>query len=215
MGISALVILAATVWPILSYELNAREKYPILVSSRIDGASEILEDLDYTHASNWIPSQGKDAFADQNASFFTLSIPKLGIDNATVAVGGEDLSESLILFPGTALPGKRGNAVIFGHSILPLYYDPKDYLAIFSTIDRLEKGDEVYINYDGISYVYSVKDMFEVKPTDIEILEQNLDGSYLSLVTCSPMGHPFKPKRLIVRAKISSDSNQANAATRN
>jgi len=119
-----------------------------------------------------------------------------------VAIGGEDLSKSLIQYPGTATPGKRGNAVIFGHSILPIFYNPKDYLAIFSTLPTLKKGDEILVSYDGVSYKYLVEDMFEVLPTDIEVLEQNTSDSFLSLITCVPPGDPRKPRRLVVRARI-------------
>ncbi len=84
-------------------------------------------------------------------------------------------------------------------------------MAIFSTLDRLQKGDKIYINYDGISYKYRVEEMFEVRPTDIEILEQNAGNSYLSLVTCTPMGDPRKPKRLVVRASLIPSTRPASA----
>lgn len=131
-----------------------------------------------------------------------MSVPRLNIEKATVSIGGEDLSQSLIQYPGTALPGKIGNAVVFGHSILPQFYNPKNYMSIFSTIDKLEEGDDIKIAYDGVSYTYEVSNIFEVLPTDIRILEQNTDDSYLTLVTCSPPGNPLRPKRLIVRARI-------------
>jgi len=83
-------------------------------------------------------------------TFYNISIPKLRIDNAVVAIGGEDLNEHLIQYPGTALPGRRGNAVIFGHSILPRFYDPKRYISIFSLLHTLEMGDPIYVYYDGI-----------------------------------------------------------------
>jgi sortase A len=134
----------------------------------------------------------------------------LGIKKATIAIGGEDLSESLIQYPGTALPGKNGNAVIFGHSILPQFYDPEDYLSIFSTLPTLDEGDEIQLDYDGVVYKYIVENMFEVLPSDIEVLEQDRSDSFLTLVTCVPPGHPLKPKRLVVRARI-VPIEQANA----
>jgi sortase A len=66
----------------------------------------------------------------------------------------------------------------------------------------LEKGDEVRINYDGIEYLYRVESLFEVFPTDIQVLEQDESDSFLTLVTCTPPGDPRKPKRLIVRARV-------------
>jgi len=149
-------------------------------------------------------------FTSENVKFFPLSIPKLKIENATVAIGGEDLSENLIQFPETALPGKPGNTVIFGHSILPLFYDPENYLAIFSTLYKLKAGDEAYVFYDGISFKYQVENVFEVKPDDIQILEQDSSTSFLTLVTCTPPGDPRKPERLIVRARL-IPVNQKNA----
>ena len=141
-------------------------------------------------------------FVASNISYYTISIPKLKIQNATVAIGGEELAEHLIQYPGTALPGKNGNAVIFGHSILPIFYNPKDYLSIFSLLPTLAVGDEIEINYDGITYKYEIESAFEVSPTDIQVLDQNKSDSFLTLVTCVPPGDPRKPRRLVVRARI-------------
>lgn len=201
-GASGLIILTATIYPIASYEFIARQKYPDLISPIPDKQKTQNQPNDYTKASNWFVGSAQEDFKVSKVSYYTLSIPKLRIENATVAIGGEDLSKSLIQYPGTALPGKNGNAVIFGHSILPRFYDPKNYIAIFSTLSKLEKGDEIDINYDGISYLYRVSSVFEIYPTDIQVLEQDVSSSYLTLVTCTPPGDPRKPKRLIVRAKV-------------
>lgn len=204
-GISGLVILISTLYPILSYEWEAGMKYPVLISPLMDEqtASFKFEDKDYTKLSQWFEGrEEKMEIINDTTQFFTLSIPKLSIDNAIVKVGGEELSGSLIQYPGTALPGNIGNSVIFGHSILPQFYDPKNYLAIFSTLNQLDEGDLIYVSYNGKLLKYQIEAMFEVKPQDIQILEQNSVNSYLTLVTCTPPGHPLKPKRLIVRAKL-------------
>ncbi len=204
LALSGLTILFSTIYPILSYEWEASQKYPVLISPLVDTdtGSFKFSDKDYTKANNWFENTKESDFETQEKRYFTLSIPKLKIDSATVTVGGEDLSDSLIQFPGTALPGKIGNSVIFGHSILPQYFDPNNYLAIFSTLPTLVKGDEVFANMDGATYKYIVREMFEVKPSDIQILEQSTSSSYITLVTCTPPGHPLKPKRLIVRAEL-------------
>jgi sortase A len=203
-AVSGLMILVSTLYPIASYEWEAQQKYPTLISPLVDEekGSFKFDSTDYTKASNWFEGQDKTDNTNDNVIYFNLSIPSLGIDNATVAVGGEDLTEHLVQYPGTALPGKNGNTVIFGHSILPQYFDPENYMSIFSTLPTLEEGDFVYANYDGILYKYQVEDMFEVKPSDIQVLEQNTIGSYMTLITCTPPGHPLKPRRLIVRTKL-------------
>lgn len=202
---SGLVILAGVFWPIVSYQPPRNE-------SQIQGLVDPLpakqplkvnESLDYTKASNWflggVPSP---EFYATKVSFYNLSIPKLKIENAIVAIGGEDLTKNLIQYPGTALPGKMGNSVIFGHSVLPIFYNPKDYVSIFSILPTLKKNDEIIVKYDGVIYNYKVENLFEVAPVDIQVLEQDKTDSFLTLVTCVPPGDPRKPKRLIVRARV-------------
>lgn len=207
-GISGLIILAGVIIPIVSYQSLSKEKYPDLISPLPqDSVLGNEGELDFTKASNWfVGGAQKENFISNNVSFYTLSIPKLKIENATVAIGGEDLAKSLIQYPGTALPGKKGNAVIFGHSVLPIFFNPKDYISIFSTLPNLKKGDQIQVVYDGIIFNYKVENMFEVIPTDIQVLEQNESDSFLTLVTCVPPGDPRKPKRLIVRARIVAPS---------
>lgn len=202
-GTSGLVILFSALYPIVSYEWESGQKYPVLLSPVVKEEGLILNDFDDTQASNWFPeAASNEVFFSSKVSYYTLSVPKLKIENATVAVGGENLSENLIQYPGTTQPGKNGNTVVFGHSILPIFYSPQNYMSIFSTLPTLQKGDEIGINYDGIFYKYRVEAMFEVSPTDIQVLDQDTSDSFLTLVTCVPPGDPRKPKRLIVRARL-------------
>jgi sortase A len=200
-ALSGFAVLCYVFMPILLYEVNNASK-EYLSPIPVDEAYAADAQIDFTKASNWIVGDAHPQFAQTNVRFYTLSIPRLGIKQASVAIGGEDLSKSLVQYPGTAVPGNLGNAVIFGHSILPQFFNPKDYMSIFSTIPTLKKGDEIKIEYDGVSYRYRVEDKFEVQPTDVQILEQNTSDSFLSLVTCTPPGDPRRPKRMIVRARV-------------
>ncbi len=156
--------------------------------------------VDYTKASNWFPSE-KVTFTESESATYSLSIPKLEIKEAKVVVGLEDLKKSLVQYPGTALPGKFGNTIIFGHSVLPQFFNPKNYISIFSTLPTLRAGDEIFLNYNQVEYKYLVEQMIEVSPDDISILAQRHDDSYLSLVTCVPPGTFLR--RLIVRGRLS------------
>lgn len=203
-GVSGLVILFASFWPIVQYQLNESKNYETLLTPLVLENLKIQPQItDYTKASNWFPqAEGGNDFSNSKVYFYSISIPKLKINNATVAIGGEDLSKSLVQYPGTSLPGKLGNSVIFGHSILPIFFDPKNYMSIFSTLPTLKIGDQIDISFDGVLYKYNVEELFEIYPTDIQILQQDPSDSFLTLVTCVPPGDPRKPKRLIVRARI-------------
>lgn len=205
-GISGLVILVSSVWPIIEYQLTDAKSYTTMLTPLVLEKNDTNnEKMDFTKASNWFPEAGSQrTFEESKVAFYNISIPKLKIEDAVVAIGGEDLSKSLVQYPGTALPGKNGNAVIFGHSVLPIFYNPKNYMAIFSTLPTLKNGDEIYIKYDGVLFTYKVEEIFEIYPSDIQILEQNNSDSFVTLVTCTPPGDPRNPKRLIVRARVVS-----------
>ncbi|QQG47767.1 MAG: sortase [Candidatus Woesebacteria bacterium] len=192
-------------YPIVKYELDPS----IGLRSFISPVPQDIQDL--TKASNWFENNNKNDFNENSKIVsYTISIPSLKIKNATVNVGGEDLSQSLIQYPGTALPGKTGNTVIFGHSVLPQFFDPKNYLSIFSTLPDIKSDSKITIDYDGVTYNFRVVDKFEVLPTDIDILNQDEGSSVISLVTCVPPGDPRRPRRLIVRAKIDPTISYAN-----
>jgi len=204
LGVFGISVLIVTFLPIFSYQIESKQKFPNLLSpiSREGGVLSIYNQ-DYSRASTWFPAgAASEEFGERGETFYTISISKLGIADAYVYVGGEDLAESLIQYPGTALPGETGNAVIFGHSVLPIFFNPEDYLSIFSTLPKLREGNDIVVNFGGKVFRYVVEDKFEVMPENLEILEQNSTDSYLTLVTCVPPGDPRKPKRLIIRAKL-------------
>ena len=152
---------------------------------------------------NWFSSTGTLPAAlanNSNTIVYHLSIPAAKIDDAVVTLGSMDLKKSLVQYPQTALPGQPGNTVIFGHSVLPQFFNSKSYLTIFSTLYKLKEGDEIFVKYDNVTYKYQIVDMYEVQPTDLSVLEQRFDNRYLTLITCSPPGTWLR--RLILRAQI-------------
>jgi sortase A len=215
MGIGGGLLLWA-LWPILSFTAFSdsliRTISPVAdsIAARKDtslspvafaAATEMSGKSDLTNANLWYPtSPQKRVVAPVNT--YTLSIPKLKIDNALVTIAGDNLEHSLIHYGGSGLPGQYGTAVIFGHSTLPQFYSPKNYRAIFSLLPTIEKGDDIDITYDGIQYRYIVYDLEVLEPTDLSVLEQQFDNSYITLVTCVPPGTLWK--RLNVKAKLAT-----------
>jgi sortase A len=98
------------------------------------------------------------------------------------------------------MPGNLGNAVIFGHSVLPQFFNPHNYLTIFSTLHTLRPGDTIDIEADGASYTYKITEMYEAMPDDLSPLAQTYNGRYLTLITCTPPGTYLR--RLIIKASI-------------
>lgn len=156
------------------------------------------EDQSYDAAA-WFNNSDKILGAAADARSYVLSIPKLKIQDAQVRVGG-DLRKSLVAWPTSPGPGQWGNNIIFGHSELPQFANPKDYSGIFTFIMDLADGDEILIDSEAVRYRYKVFDKKVVDPTDISVLEQKFDTSYITLITCVPPGTLWK--RGIIRAKL-------------
>jgi len=190
-----LTIVGSVLWPILSYELFIAPSLkpqmflsPIPAQGLEKSQAEIPTEAELLDPKDWFPNVRMPEKGESKITHYTLSIPKFKITDATVAIGGEDLKKSLIQYPGSALPGELGATIIFGHSILPQFFNPTNYKAIFSLIPSMEIGDEVIIKFDGITYTYRVIDKIEVKPDNIAVLEQPYDNEYVRLITCTPPG---------------------------
>ncbi len=206
-GIAGFTILGSVLFPLFAYEVTSGSSSFVSPIPKDEEDALINSSRDYTKASNWFIGNNVENMVYSKVAFYNISIAVLGIKGATVAIGGDDLSKSLVQYPGTAIPGQFGNTVVFGHSVLPQFYNPENYMSIFSTLPTLQEGEVVSVNYDGVIYKYRVEDKFEAQPTDIQILEQNVSDSFLTLVTCVPPGHPLRPRRLIVRARIIPPGN--------
>lgn len=197
------VLLMNVFLPVFFYQLRRSHFYQPIITPLSDSAVVLGANFlgtDYTRPTTWFPSAPKLASLSSKITHYNLSIPKLGIEKSIAHIGGEDLSQALIHYPGTAFPGQLGNAVVFGHSVLPQFFNPQNYKTIFSTLPELEEDDEILVEFDGITYRYQVVEMVEVSPQDISVLGQQYDAEYLTLITCVPPGTYLR--RLVVKAKL-------------
>jgi sortase A len=214
-----LAILGGVAYPVVSYQLkdfrplsqlNSGLLSPIYYESQASDADGpvVISGLDYTKASSWFPgsvqnelfSSSQQTAGVTGPNSYTLSIPSLGIADATVSIDNEDLTKHLVQYPQTALPGQLGAPVIFGHSTLPQLFDPKKYTTIFSTLPKLKTGSDIFVKYDGQEYTYRVTNTREVKPNELWVLRQNYDSKSLKVITCVPPGTTLR--RLVVEASL-------------
>jgi sortase A len=139
---------------------------------------------------------------------FNIKVPKLKINSAIVTTDvlsdNEDIYKPVLLkslahYKGTAYPGEEGNVVVYGHSILPVFYNPNNYLSIFSTLDSLSAEDEISLSWGQKSYTYKVEGIEVVDPSDTRVLRYK-NGKTLTLVTCVPPG--YTTRRLLVFARL-------------
>jgi len=95
-----------------------------------------------------------------------IEIPKIGIISPIVfsqeydkEVLEEILKEGVLHYPDSALPGEKGLIIILGHSA-PENWPKVNYDWVFSDLNKLEKGDIVYIYFNEHQYDYIVRNKF-------------------------------------------------------
>ena len=120
-----------------------------------------------------------------------LNIPKINLEIGIIeGVRYEDIKYVVGHFPGSPMPGEKGNFSIAGHRIS--YFGQA-----FKDIDKLEKGDKVKVTYNGKEYTYEVTDMYEVTPNETEALNPTKDAT-ITIVTCTTDAK----NRVIVKGKL-------------
>lgn len=121
-----------------------------------------------------------------------LSIPRLNVKVAIYkGITDTQFDRGVGYWPGTAIPGSRGNVVIGGHRTAAL--------RPFYNIEKMKIGDLISVSRPGRSFTYKVSRVMVVRPTDVWIV-QPTPNSMLTLFTCHPRGSTSK--RYVVRATL-------------
>jgi len=186
-----------------------QEIIPLVPESYQKIRAEYISDPGVRYFSHLLESEKRLEEISNFKGTFYLTIEKIQIYDAPVTANVDSTSEetykdalshSLAHFKGTMLPGHEGNILIYGHSAAGDYADkhPEDLVTAFTRLFKLNIGDKMSIEIQGKKINYVVKKIKEVNPDDIQILNSNTSGKYLTLMTCSPPG--LNSNRLIVVA---------------
>ena len=205
--LAGVLILSYVLFPIISWQIYFQPSFAsqnitssIPRANIVDLAKNSIDKTDYTRAENWFPNFNPSFTNDVDTAIYTISIPKINIEKAEVSNADTDLTKHLVNYQGTSIPGKNGNAVIFGHSTLPQLFNAKDYKTIFANAYKLKNGDAIFATIKGVKYSYKIFKIIIIDPSDTSALTQDYDNSYLTLVTCTPPGTIWK--RLVIKSRL-------------
>ncbi len=122
-----------------------------------------------------------------------IAIAKIGLKPKVIVEGvtEDQLKRGPGHYPGTALPGQKGNAAIAGHRTT--------YGSPFHDVNQLTNGDEITVTTTYGNFVYVVSDKKIVDPSDTSVLE-NHGEALLTLTACHPIWSA--EQRLIIIAKL-------------
>jgi len=134
----------------------------------------------------------EDGRADPELVLGSIAIPAIDIERP--------LSEGIRLptldrgpghWPGTAMPGDRGNVVVAGHRV--------SHNADFRNLDDLDPGDEVIFNTNLGRFVYLVESTEIVGPDALWVVDQTPEHT-ATLFACHPPGSVRE--RIIVHLRL-------------
>ncbi|MDP2926818.1 MAG: sortase [bacterium] len=137
----------------------------------------------------------------------SLGVPLVFSKMAEVKEVVKDLLRGVAVYPGSDSPGGEGRMFILGHSSPPGWPKLK-YYWVFSQLNDLETGDEIFINFENKQYRYQItQKIFLAKGEEIPVNENN-SQQLIYLITCWPPGQDVR--RLAVEAVLTSPAALTN-----
>ncbi|AHB39949.1 TPA: sortase [candidate division WWE3 bacterium] len=139
--------------------------------------------------------------------YLSIVIPKIGANAKIIKdVNPLDsreyqkaLTEGVAHARGTALPGQIGNVFLFAHSS-DNFLNANRYNAVFYLLNKMEKGDKIYLIFNRRKFEYTVTETKIVSADEISYMESESETAKVTLMTCWPAGTTFK--RLVVVAEM-------------
>jgi len=136
----------------------------------------------------------------------SLEIPKIEVSAPLIFVEDIDkvyktLDRGVVHYPGSVLPGENGQTIILGHSAPPNWPDI-NYDNVFSRLNELEKGDEIFVYFEHQRFNYSVTNKFFLERGE-EVPEYLTNSdNMLILISCWPPGKDIRRIALEASLKI-------------
>lgn len=131
-----------------------------------------------------------------------VSAPLIFTETAEQKEIGKSLNIGVVHFLGSALPGQAGQTIILGHSAPPGWPKIK-YDGIFTHLNELVEGDEIYVFFNNRKYEYLViRKVFLEKGEEVSKDLTN-NKNMLVLISCWPPGKDIR--RIAVEAAIKNE----------
>jgi len=135
-----------------------------------------------------------------------IIINRIGVDAPIVFPANDDLEllnaaleTGVVHYPGSSLPGTRGNVFLFGHSTgLPAVRNQA--FAVFNRLKELVAGDTIRIQYGGREYWYRVGSIAIRNAEEALVTLDTGSGRLLTLSTCRIFGG--RDERYVVDAEF-------------
>lgn len=112
--------------------------------------------------------------------FASVRIPKINVNRSLYNVNSKEntVDKNIQIIKESNMPDEvNGNFILAAHSGL-------SPIAYFHNLDKLEIGDEVYINYLNNDYKYIISNKYDVLKTGKVSIKRDRNKSTITMITC-------------------------------
>lgn len=158
---------------ILAYDYMAHQFYSSGEIVELE-AIEISESEDFYH-----PNQNSSEVTDEYIGY--LSIPKINLTKGFLDSRSKEnnVDKNIMVIEGSNYPDvEKGNFMIAGHS-------GSGWKSFFRDLHKLEIGDEIFIDYKGKMYTYTLRKIYTQPKLGTLAVYRDYNKSSLTLITCT------------------------------
>lgn len=195
--ITEIVILILIIVVVSVIAINVKD---IINKSELEKLSEpsdiakTLENSIIVEGAEQLPEEEKISLA--KGSIAVIDIPSVGIRGQVVEGTSDAVLKNYIgKFIESANPGENGNFCVAAHNNI--------YTEIFRNLYKVEVNSEVRVITKNKEYIYKVKSVNKIQPTQIEVLNANPSLHEITLITCSDMAR----SRIVVKGDLVSEKD--------
>lgn len=195
--ISELVILIVLIVIISIIAINVKNMLTKTELEKLDNVVEIagtLDDSVIVEGAEALPEVEK--ISIEKGAIAVIDIPSVGVRGQVVEGTSDAVLKNYIgKFINSAYPGQNGNFSVAAHNNI--------HTEIFRDLHKVEENAEIRVITKDKEYVYRVKSIAKIAPTQVEVLDSNHNLKEITLITCTDMAR----SRIVVKGDLISEKD--------
>ena len=111
-----------------------------------------------------------------------IKIPKINLEKGLVDKNSylNNVNKNIEILKESSMPNEEnGNFILASHS-------GNGKTAYFKNLDKLEYGDNIYVQYNQLQYEYKIVNSYYIEKTGTANIVRNINKKSITLITCVP-----------------------------
>lgn len=155
---------------------------------------ELIEEFfdNYDDSSNIVeePTEDVNNYQEPDYSSYlaVIEIPSISLKTGVVMSNSSytTMNRNVSIYPSSDMPNiENGNFILFAHN-------GTSRVSYFRNINKLKKGNDIYIYYNNEQYTYTVIKQYDVAMTDSTPLNKMKDNTIITLITCKSGNNKYR-----------------------